>query len=295
MIFNKNVAPKLLLSGLLGGAIAGVAPKITSNPQDVIAVAEFPQFGCGEMEGYVLFESPDGNKVDVQVDVTKLPPDGGPFFYHIHEFPVPDNGDCEGVGPEFNPYHASPNCDAQPGDAYCKIGDLSGKHGAIKATCFQTEYCDPFLSLDGHSKANIIGRSLVFHYSDMTKIACANIEYATPEQMERLQNCSGSESDGEYDDVDTVFGKREASINEGTTTSFVAAESTASEKATSGSIAEQVASQHGFATKVFNSTTTGNRSNVSNFGHESACEEGAASNMKAAFGTFFGVLATLFL
>lgn len=293
MRFTNNVAQSLLISGLLGGAFAGVAPKVSSNPKDVIAVAEFPQYGCGEMEGYVLFESPDGGKVDVHVDVTKLPSDGGPFYYHIHEFPVPDDGDCEKVGGEFNPYHASPECDAQSGNAYCKIGDLSGKHGAIKATCFQTDYCDPYLSLDGYSKANIIGKSIVFHYSDKTKIACANIEYGTEEQMERLQSPSGSDSE---DDVDTVFDKRDVNSGHGPTTTFVAPESTGTGSATSGSDANGVSSTNGFATKVVNSTITatmGNRSNVTNFGHESACEEGAASSVKAAFGIVFGVLATL--
>ncbi|KAF3992887.1 hypothetical protein FT663_00797 [Candidozyma haemuli var. vulneris] len=301
MRFTKfNVASSICFSSLCGAVLAGVAPVITSNPKNAIAVAEFPQFGCGEMEGYVSFESPHGGKVDVQVDVTKLPSDGGPFYYHIHEYPVPDDGDCEKVGPEFNPYHASPDCDAQPGDAYCKLGDLSGKYGKIKATCFQTEYCDPFISLDGYSKANIIGRSLVFHYSDMTKIACANIEVGTEEQLDRLRSPSCSDSDSDDEDVDFVFDKREVGSDQGPTTTFVSSTHSwdgADGSATSGVDAGDLSSgQHGFATKVSNSSITGNRTNVSNFGHESACpEEGAANSVKAAFGTLFGLLTPFLL
>lgn len=288
----STVASSFVVSSFLGVALAGVAPQIFNNPKDVVAVAQFPKFGCGLMEGYVLFETVDGGKVDLRVDVTKLPPDGGPFHYHIHEFPVPADGDCEKVGREFNPYHASPDCDDQPGHGYCQLGDLSGKHGCITKTCFDETFCDSYLSLDPSSKASILGRSVVFHYNDMTKIACSNIELVTYEQLERLQGPSYGD-----DSVDVVYDKRDESNDEAPTTTFKAAEmsETAASFATD---AYYTAGESGesFVTKVLNATYAGNRSNVSNLNHESACTlEGSGSSVKTAFATIVGIVASFFL
>lgn len=107
-------------------------------------------------------------------------------MYHIHEHPVPADGNCDGTGMHFNPYRAPEFCNAQPDDSYCQVGDLSGKHGWINTTCFEAKYSDAFLSLNPKSKAYIVGRSIVFHYADMTKFACANINYATEEQLAQL-------------------------------------------------------------------------------------------------------------
>lgn len=184
MISVFTVAGLLLLPSMVS---AGGAPKISSNPTDIAAIADFPEAGCHDIKGHVLFESPQGGKVDIHVDVTKLPTDGGPFVYHIHENPVPENGDCEGVGKHFNPYHASPDCSAQDTHDYCQIGDLSGKYGCIDTNCFQSDYCDPYISLNHSSKASIIGRSVVFHYADLTKFACATIRYATEDQLKAIE------------------------------------------------------------------------------------------------------------
>ncbi|KAK8441796.1 hypothetical protein ACI3LY_001562 [Candidozyma auris] len=296
MMFTRfsSVVSTILISGLASVVLAGVAPQITSNPSNVVAVAEFPMFGCGEMEGYVSFEAPYGKKVKVNVDVTRLPADGFPFLYHVHEFPVGDDGDCESVGPIFNPYHASPNCDAQDGDEYCKIGDLSGKHGQIQTTCFQTEYYDPYISLTAQSKGSIVGRSVVFHYSDMTKIACANIEYATEEQMERLRCDSDSEGDGEGADVIYDVNKRDED-GDGSSSSFGSYESAASTSSTESAYSETEYSPE-IVTKVTNSSSYHhNKTTVTNYGQNSVCEEGGAASLNAAICALFGVLAPFFL
>ncbi|EGV61775.1 hypothetical protein CANTEDRAFT_108128 [Yamadazyma tenuis ATCC 10573] len=166
---------------------AGEAPKIKKNPADVVAVADFPSGGPQKILGNVVFTAKKGKAVNVYIDVTKLPKEGGPFQYHIHQQPIGANGDCEASGTHLNPYKASPDCDSQKTDAFCQVGDLSGKHGWIDTTCFETKYDDPYLSLNTKSKSNIIGKAIVFHFANLTKFACANIEVAGDVRLKSLE------------------------------------------------------------------------------------------------------------
>lgn len=162
--------------------IAGQAPVIKSNPANLVAVADFPTAGAhASTRGYVYFWSPDGKETQVHVDMTGLPEQGGPFVYHIHDNAV-SNNDCETTGLHFNPYGAATDCDSQQDDSFCQVGDLSGKHGWINTTCYQFSFVDPYLDL-GDSASRIVGKSVVFHYADMTKFACAPIEWANDEQL----------------------------------------------------------------------------------------------------------------
>lgn len=176
----------LVILGVLSVSIADKAPKIKKNPKDVVAIADFPFGGNKQVTGTVVFTAKQGNFVNVHVDITGLPKNEGPFYYHIHEKSVPGDGNCEAVGLHFNPYLASPECDEQKNDAYCQVGDLLGKHGLINTTCFELKYIDPLLSLNKKSRSYIIGKSLVFHYPNMTKIACADIEEANDLRLQSL-------------------------------------------------------------------------------------------------------------
>jgi Cu/Zn superoxide dismutase len=84
------------------------------------------------------------------IDINGYPQSDGPFcklllfhptrsasanaytVYHVHQFPVPDNGSCLATGEHLDPEGrgSTPPCDAaQPQN--CQVGDLSGKHGKI--------------------------------------------------------------------------------------------------------------------------------------------------------------------
>ncbi|KAG7663408.1 uncharacterized protein J8A68_003060 [[Candida] subhashii] len=165
---------------------ADKAPKIKKNPKDIVAIADFPFGGDKEIKGNVIFTAKQGSSVNVHFDMTGFPADGAPYYYHIHENSVPANGDCEAVGLHFNPYNASPDCPKQKHDGYCQVGDLSGKHGLVNTTCFELKFEDPYLSLNKKSKSYIVGRSLVFHYKNMTKLACADIELADDIKLQNL-------------------------------------------------------------------------------------------------------------
>ncbi|RLV93700.1 Cell surface superoxide dismutase Cu-Zn 6 [Spathaspora sp. JA1] len=176
------------LTSLLAFTQADKAPKVKKNPKDVVAIADFPFGGNTNVRGNVVFTAKQGTFVNVNVDMTGLPAEGGPFFYHIHEGSVPADGNCEAVGLHFNPYNAPPVCNDQKHDGYCQVGDLSGKHGAINTTCFEAKYEDSYLSLNAKSKSYIIGKSVVFHYSNLTKFACADIAIADELRVETLIN-----------------------------------------------------------------------------------------------------------
>lgn len=197
MKFNQLVYSSLVPAMVL----ADKAPKIKKNPADVIAIADFPSGGDKTVKGNIVFTAKEGKYVNVHVDMTGLPKSGGPFVYHIHENPIPEDGNCEAAGEHLNPYKAPANCDSQKKDDYCQVGDLAGKHGWIDTTCFETKYDDPFLSLNTNSKSNIIGKSIVFHYANLNKFACANIVKADDMRIQNLEQEYNSNGNQDLNEV----------------------------------------------------------------------------------------------
>lgn len=152
------------------------APRALQPRAETVALASFPQGMSQTVKANIVFSAKSNDPVLVHVDLTGLPEDGGPFYYHIHEFPVPADGNCDAVGDHFNPFNAPADCDALPSNSYCEVGDLSGKHGFINTTCFEAKYTDPYLSLNPKSQSYIGGRSVVFHFANNTRFACATIQ-----------------------------------------------------------------------------------------------------------------------
>lgn len=159
---------------------AAGAPFNKDSSKKVVARADID---TGNIRGVIKFQAPNGT-VRAHLDITGLPKDGGPFQYHIHKLPVPANGDCDATSTHFNPYNASPDCASQEDDSQCQVGDLSGKHGWINTTCFETRYWDPYLSLNPKNKAYPVGLSVTFHYANLTRFACANI-YLSKEKVDK--------------------------------------------------------------------------------------------------------------
>lgn len=104
-----------------------------------------------------------------------------PTVYHIHDQPVPDNGNCTGTLAHLDPYQRgeTPACDPTIPET-CQVGDLAGKHGKVELTnssdTFTATYTDNFAStLDGIG-AFFGNRSFVFHFGNTTRITCANFQ-----------------------------------------------------------------------------------------------------------------------
>ncbi|KAK3495669.1 superoxide dismutase [Neurospora crassa] len=184
---------------LLGAAATGVAAQkalptaaaVTNNPSCLVAEAVLPENAWqkngfpngGNIKGKVVAKSGDGGVgVQFNVEVSGLP-EGGPFTYHIHAKPVPENGNCTATGAHFDPTERGedPACDKSKPET-CQIGDLAGKHGAIPAgnTTFSASYVDKYASLVEGSDAYFLDRSIVFHFPNKTRITCANFKITEP-------------------------------------------------------------------------------------------------------------------
>lgn len=155
----------------------GDAARITDNPTNVTYAAHFKDES--KVHGTILFHpGPNGEGAHLAISLSNFPVGEGPFTYHIHDQPVPSDGNCTGTKAHLDPYQRgqTPPCDATKPET-CEVGDLSGKHGKIaeNATSYSTDYVDAFLSLKSPSGAYIGNRSVVIHNAATNRIACVNI------------------------------------------------------------------------------------------------------------------------
>ena len=106
-----------------------------------------------------------------------------PFPWHVHQYPFPHDAQtnpCRGgvTGGHYDPLGANtgPNYaqNCMSNSALCEVGDLSGRLGPI-APSGQRQDTDPVLSLYG--TLSIIGRSIVIHYNNGSRLVCANVGY----------------------------------------------------------------------------------------------------------------------
>ncbi|KAK6462206.1 superoxide dismutase [Scheffersomyces coipomensis] len=154
------------------------APMVNDSPPNAKYIARFKPHainGDYHVRGFISFQTSPRGFVQVHLDVDGLPTSGGPFPYHVHQYPVPTDGNCTGTGGHLDPYHGSAT---SPGDpAGLQVGDLAGRHGDIPVGvyAFETYYFDPFISLNPSDPAFIGGLSVVIHLDNLTRIACANI------------------------------------------------------------------------------------------------------------------------
>lgn len=167
---NKILTSSLLTSAV---ALADQAPENNDSHKKSVARAHLDK---DLVKGIIEFTSKDG-VVNVHLDVTGLPPNAGPFQYHIYDSQVSSKYNCEDAGSLFNPYNSNYNiCDDLQNDGECAIGDLSGKHGYINTTCFETQYSDPYLSLNPNNAAFVGGMSLIITDQNNKRISCGNIK-----------------------------------------------------------------------------------------------------------------------
>ncbi|KAL2015889.1 hypothetical protein VTK56DRAFT_4651 [Thermocarpiscus australiensis] len=173
--------PRRLDTGKLGDAIA-----VTNNPPGVVYRATLPDSAFfdpaypngGNIQGEVIaVANPLGMGVLFSVKLSNLPRTGGPFSYHIHVAPVPENGNCTETLGHLDPFirGETPACNAAV-PATCQVGDLSGKHGAIPADqdSWETSYVELYASTLEGIGAFFGNRSIAIHYPNKTRITCAS-------------------------------------------------------------------------------------------------------------------------
>ncbi|KAK4923907.1 Cell surface superoxide dismutase [Cu-Zn] 4, partial [Elasticomyces elasticus] len=100
--------------------------------------------------------------------------------YHIHEKAVPADGNCTGAGAHLDPFQRgeTPDCDSGLPET-CQVGDLAGKHGKVAGPDFSANYIDPYVSTTPGSASFAGNRSIVLHYANKTRFACANFVLAS--------------------------------------------------------------------------------------------------------------------
>ncbi|KAJ4343125.1 Cell surface superoxide dismutase [Cu-Zn] 4 [Ascochyta clinopodiicola] len=158
------------------------APVVSGNPKGASYVATLPEQEKYTVRGSVAAVSAeDGNGVKFTVSISGLPAEGGPFMYHLHEKPVPSDGNCTGTGAHLDPYKRGeqPICDASKPET-CQTGDLSGKHGNITAQEWSQEYVDLYSATRPDINSYFGNLSVVVHLSNKTRIACANFTQLSP-------------------------------------------------------------------------------------------------------------------
>ncbi|KAM0336002.1 hypothetical protein ACHAPQ_004619 [Fusarium lateritium] len=173
----------VVLSAFASQAVAQDAPRVNDNPPGVGYKATLPKEPFfkdtaidGNVKGFVHAQaSDDGHGVVFKVEFSNLPKEGGPFTYHIHVEPVPEDGNCTATLAHLDPFARGEDPPCDPKDpASCQVGDNSGKHGKIVSDPFKMEYVDYYASTKEGIGAFFGNRSFVLHYANKTRLTCAN-------------------------------------------------------------------------------------------------------------------------
>jgi len=167
--------------------IRGNATTVTNNPVGQVYSAVLPEkefFNPADPKGNVKgsitgTSNPNGVGIKFEVKFENLPTSGGPFLYHIHDAPVPADGNCTKTLAHHDPYirGETPVCNASLPET-CQVGDLSGKYGKITSDPFVASYSDAFESTLPGIGSFFGNRSFVIHFANKTRISCANFALA---------------------------------------------------------------------------------------------------------------------
>lgn len=148
-----HLLPASLLALALAplATLAADATPALNNPPGTGYQAILPTSKSSVSGEIQIGSTPSGKGANVQVIVRNLPSEGGPFSmfdphtfsgyvsgtdivtaYHIHEYPVPSDGNCTGTGAHLDPFKRGedPPCDDTKPET-CQVGDLAGKHGKL--------------------------------------------------------------------------------------------------------------------------------------------------------------------
>ncbi|KAI4100198.1 MAG: hypothetical protein LQ339_005604 [Xanthoria mediterranea] len=177
----------------------GPAPVVKGNPVGTTYTATLPESEKSGIRGFVSGSSgADGQGVDFTIELSGFPDGLGPFSYHIHDQPVPADGNCTATKAHLDPYKRGPMppCNSAQFQT-CEVGDLSGKHGKINplrkqgktnhpeklrgnvvTNSFGAKYTDLYLSTMEGSQSFFGSRSVVIHQRDSTRLTCANFVLA---------------------------------------------------------------------------------------------------------------------
>jgi len=144
-------------------------------------LAYIADFNGTKLGGALKFYPGAQEGVRVEVGLKNVPATDGPFSYHVHDQPVPTNGNCTLTLAHLDPFIRGQKviCDPKRPES-CEVGDLSGKHGkilnnTISNGSYNANYYDKYITLLPGVGSFIGNRSVVVHLGNGTRYACANI------------------------------------------------------------------------------------------------------------------------
>lgn len=186
--FTKSAIAAILFAAsafAVDAPAEGDPTKITGVNGDAKAYTENPvktyvaDFSGTKLKGGIIFSS-TGKDIKVEVNLHGFPTEGGPFSYHIHDQPVPEDGNCTLTLAHLDPFIRGQKVPCDPKrPASCEVGDLAGKNGKIPADTtngtYLKTYTDQYITFNEGQGSFIGNRSVVIHTNDTKRYACANI------------------------------------------------------------------------------------------------------------------------
>ncbi|KAG8905468.1 hypothetical protein FRB99_008909 [Tulasnella sp. 403] len=175
----------LAIASSLVSAAPALEPRGSSSSRSKLyARAEVSSDVTGIEARFEFWGRLDGTGTFVKVEVLKgLFAESdifqGPFAYHVHTNPVGQERNCTKALAHLDPLQVTESLICDPAfPQYCQEGDLSGKHGKLNGTSSGVVetfgYTDDYLRWFPED-FSILGRSVVIHSSNKTRIACGDI------------------------------------------------------------------------------------------------------------------------
>lgn len=99
------------------------------------------------------------------------------YSYHIHTNPISPDGNCSSALGHLDPLSVTDSITCDPLlPQYCQEGDLAGRHGKLlgNASTIELNYTDHYIRF-WTQPFSILGRSIVIHAPNTTRLACGNI------------------------------------------------------------------------------------------------------------------------
>jgi len=195
MLSSSLISLALFMNAHLFGLVqaqpppAGGAPASTAKPlHSALAIdttissltATANLSGHFNVSGQVRFAlQPASNAVAVSILVNGLNAlnSTAAYSYHIHTNPISSDGNCASALGHLDPLAVTDGlvCSAQF-PQYCQEGDLAGRNGKLNGSepTLNVSYLDNYVRF-WPQPFSILGRSIVVHLPNSTRIACGNI------------------------------------------------------------------------------------------------------------------------
>ncbi|KAE8351016.1 superoxide dismutase, partial [Aspergillus coremiiformis] len=187
MLSKSLFASAILGLSFLSAAVAEDAPVLEDNKPATVYEAVLQDKDNSTVRGsFTAWGTDNGVGIRLRVALTGVPKDTF-LNYHIHNSPVPEDGNCYATGGHLDPYQRGdqPPCNTTKPET-CQVGDVSGKHGPVWTPVdkFDVQYTDFFLSNVEDTVAFFGNRSVVVHLPDNKRINCGNFHLASDKEKE---------------------------------------------------------------------------------------------------------------